>query len=144
MAIAVPWQSGCVSLAWVWGEQPKAHCGGLAARLEHLNCITAHAVCVEREHKHWYSLAPPIPQSSHRAWKVLMIPQPSLCSLSLFHVLCTSCSINPQSFFRRNCSICGCIFGVFMGGCEFRVILCQHLRTLSLNPFYKLKNHCNS
>lgn len=67
VAIAVPWQSGCVSLAWVWGEQPKAHCGGLAAGLEHLNCIPAHALCVKREHKHWYSLAPPIPQSSHRA-----------------------------------------------------------------------------
>lgn len=62
----------------------------------------------------------------------------------LCHVLCTSCFINPRSFFRRNCSICGCIFGVFMGGCEFRVILCQHLRTLSLNPFYKVKNYCNS
>lgn len=48
----VLWQPGCLSLEWVWVEWPKAHCGGLAGRLEHLNCVPAHAVYVEREHKH--------------------------------------------------------------------------------------------
>lgn len=46
---------------------------------------------------------------------------------SFYCLLCKSCLINPQVFFRRNCFIYRYRFGVSMWG-EFRVCLCHHFR----------------
>lgn len=42
---------------------------------------------------------------------------------SLYHWFCRSCSINPQFFFRSDCSICRYRFCVSVGGGKFRVFL---------------------
>ena len=46
---------------------------------------------------------------------------------SLHPLLCRSCSISSQFFFRRNCSPCRYRFSVSMGGSEFRILLHCHL-----------------
>ena len=49
----------------------------------------------------------------------------SMCFLYL--ALCKSCSISPQLFFRSNCSLHRCRFGVSLGGDEFNTFLHCHL-----------------
>ena len=75
----------------------------------------------------WYpSLLPVI---MWNCYSELPLPPPLL----LFSVRCLSCllciwcSISPQFFFRRNCALHMCIFGVSMKGGEFRVFLCHQL-----------------
>ena len=46
-------------------------------------------------------------------------------------LLCSSCSINTQVFFKWNCSICWCRFYVPLGGGELRVFLPCHPGYLS-------------
>lgn len=45
---------------------------------------------------------------------------------SLYHLFCSSCSISPQLFFRRNWFTCRCSFSVSMGGGVFGVFLLHH------------------
>lgn len=58
---------------------------------------------------------------------------PSSPSLLLFSMMCLSCflcrwcSISPQFFFRRNCTLYMCVCGVSMREGEFRVFLCHQL-----------------
>lgn len=56
---------------------------------------------------------------------------PTLLNEILIFLSCRSCSISPQSFLKRNYSVCRYIFGVSMGGSEISLFLYNYLE-----PFY--------
>lgn len=72
-------------------------------------------------------------------WEVWLPSLPCLLLSYPFFVvplLHTSCSVSPQFFFRRNCSVCRDRVSVSMGGGEFRVFLRCRLGPLALCFFF--------
>ena len=59
------------------------------------------------------------------------VSQPLLPILMWIFFLFTCCvgvvQLVLRFFFRGNCSVCSCRFGVSIGGGEFRILLCCHL-----------------
>lgn len=50
--------------------------------------------------------------------------------------MCSSCSISPKFFSKRNFPMCKCVFGMSMGKGELRVFLHYHLGHLSIQIFF--------
>lgn len=91
---------------------------------------------------HCFSLFPRVAESAHKSFSDIpsscrlrdRVPMDiislsllpiSMCFLYLF--LCKSCSISPQLFFRNNCSLHRCRFGISLGGDVFNTFLHCHL-----------------
>lgn len=68
-----------------------------------------------------------VPQWGQSSCHYLFPISAALLVWSFYHLLCRSCSINPQFFFRKNCCIYKYRFSVFVGESEFRVFLSHHL-----------------
>lgn len=67
--------------------------------------------------KQCHSLPLPILVESLRFSRATLVPQSSLCGLSLYSLFCSSCSVVSQVSLRRiYLNIYKCAFDVFMGG----------------------------
>ena len=65
----------------------------------------------------------------------------SLSFLFLFGLsLCSSCSVSPQVFFRKNGSVCRCSFNVSRGEGELKVFLHHHLGSVFPQHLYFLED----
>lgn len=69
----------------------------------------------------------PLQFDSGSAFITRSLPFLPFSARSLSLLLCRSCSISPQFFFRRKCCIDRGRFGVSVEKVKFRVFLCHHL-----------------